>query len=237
MSFLLSASLAAYEPQYKLLHLLEPVARGCPASAGTAVPSSNVASHVEAKYCETRLPKQRACVAYSFGVGGVWDFDKAMVERGCRVRSFDPVCCGGAHPIGPNHDFAPLALAPYDGLLALTNYSTAGLTLKSVLAGYGDTKLDLLRLSVSSRSDWKGLRALVDAPAQLKWVPQLLLNLHFSESTRYDDYAEILGGLKAAGFQPFYVARQPRAEYLQIQEGSRELWSRYEAAFGNTRLR
>jgi hypothetical protein len=39
-----------------------------------------------------------------------------MVAKGCRVLSFDPLCCGGAHRMGPSHDFIPVGLHTYDGL-------------------------------------------------------------------------------------------------------------------------
>lgn len=138
----------AFEAGVRLLHLLTPVARGCPASSGTLVPSTAPSSRVDTAFCETLLPKFRQCVAYSFGIGGVWDFDKAMVARNCRVRSFDPSCCGGSQHFGPTHDFVPLSLASIDGLVATTgNATAAGFTLKSLMTGFGD-KLDLLRMSV-----------------------------------------------------------------------------------------
>ena len=260
-----------YDSAYRLLHLLTPVARGCPASSGTLIPSTAPSSHVDVGFCETLLPKVRQCVAYSFGIGGVWDFDKAMAARNCRVRSFDPICCGGSHIIGPAHEFVPLSLSIYDGLVAPSaatgNATASGLTLKSLVTGFGD-RLDLLRMSVrlpnalepacvprlrkprgpsrseaavdgcaqvSSKYEWKVLRALMDSPALLKSVPQLLLNLHLSDPTSFDLYADVLGDLKASGFVPFYVARQPTAEYLQIQEGTKQLWSRWEVSMGNTR--
>ena len=201
-------------------------------------------------------------------------------------------------------------LAPSDGLVvsspATGNITAAGLTLKSLMAGFGDSqrsmvtqrggglssglshcrgsssqptptspiptpfitagKLDVLRLSVSSRFEWKAaarsrariftltsqpqplglalthyltsqaLRGLVDTPGVLKTVPQLLLSIHFSEPSRYDDYVEMLQALRAHGFLPFYVKRQPSAEYLQIQVGESQLWSSYEVGLGNARL-
>ena len=146
-----------YDSAYRLLHLLTPVARGCPASSGTLIPSTAPSSHVDVGFCETLLPKVRQCVAYSFGIAGVWDFDKAMVARNCRVRSFDPTCCGGSQKIGPSHDFVPLSLAIYDGIVAPSattgNTTAAGLTLKSLMTGFGD-KLDLLRMSVRSPTPW-----------------------------------------------------------------------------------
>ena len=82
----------------------------------------------------------------------------------------------------------------------------------------------------------QALRGLVDTPGVLKTVPQLLLSIHFSEPSRYDDYVEMLQALRAHGFLPFYVKRQPSAEYLQIQVGESQLWSSYEVGLGNARL-
>ena len=49
----------------------------------------------------------------------------------------------------------------------------------------------------------------------------------------WEEYKDILVGLKSAGFLPFYVARQPNAEYLKVQEGSLSLYNRYEVGYGN----
>ena len=302
---------------YKLLRQLTPVEKGCKASSGTKIASSAPALRADPVFCETLLPKMRQCVVYSFGVGRTgWDLDKALASDGrCRVKSFDATCCGGFHSIpylaaSASHDFVPLVLAPSDGLVvsspATGNITAAGLTLKSLMAGFGDSqrsmvtqrggglssglshcrgsssqptptspipppfltagKLDVLRLSVSSRFEWKApargraristltsqphprprpdpyyltsqaLRGLVDTPGVLKTVPQLLLSIHFSEPSRYDDYVEMLQALRAHGFLPFYVKRQPSAEYLQIQVGESQLWSSYEVGLGNARL-
>ena len=69
--------------------------RGCPAANATVV-ANTAGGRVPTSFCETLLPKKRACVAYSFGLEGTWDFDKAMVAKGCRVLSFDPMCCGAS---------------------------------------------------------------------------------------------------------------------------------------------
>ena len=31
-----------------------------------------------------------SCIAYSFGLGTDWSFDKALEEKGCEVHGFDP---------------------------------------------------------------------------------------------------------------------------------------------------
>ena len=320
---------------YKLLRQLTPVEKGCKASAGTKITSSAPSARADPAFCETSLPKLRQCVVYSFGVGRTgWDLDKALASDGrCRVKSFDPACCGGSHSIpyhtaSASHDFVPLVLAPSDGLVVGTpatgNITAAGLTLKSLMAGFGDgrasmgqrarrrlssahawqpwvarhsqvsrgqatgrlatavdarasrsrrfhrlltrrqarcaaaERLEPLRvegaspnpdpnlnpnyprpspaLAVTRCLKWQALRSLVDTPGVLKAVPQLLLGIHFSEPSRYDDYVDVLQALKALGFLPFYVARQPSAQYLQIQVGESQLWSSYEVGLGNVRL-
>ena len=64
-----------------VMRLLVAGARGCPAANATVVTSS-AAGRVPTAFCETMLPKKRACVAYSFGLDGTWDFDKV-----CRPAS------------------------------------------------------------------------------------------------------------------------------------------------------
>lgn len=129
---------------YKLLHHLTPVERGCKASAGTKITSSSPSTRADLAFCETLLPKMRQCVVYSFGVGRTgWDLDKALAtDDKCRVKSFDPACCGGSHTIGPAHEFVPLVIASSDGIVAgapaTGNITAVGLTLKSLMAGFGD---------------------------------------------------------------------------------------------------
>ena len=65
-----------------VMRLLAPGAKGCPAANGTVVPSS-VAGRVATSYCDTLLPKKRACIAYSFGLDGTWDFDKVRAAVHC----------------------------------------------------------------------------------------------------------------------------------------------------------
>ena len=38
-----------------------------------------------------------------------------------------------------------------------------------------------------------------------------------------------------SGFKPFYIVKQPGAEYLQVQEGSFSLFSKYEVSLGNVK--
>ena len=99
------------------MRLLTPMNKGCNSGNASTVPSSYGTKRVPTVYCETLIPTRRQCVVYSFGVDNIWDFDNALLKRGCRVLSFDPFCCGAAHKMGPNHDFIPIGLAPYDGLI------------------------------------------------------------------------------------------------------------------------
>ena len=99
------------------MRLLTPMNKGCSSGNASTVPSSVPTKRVPTVYCETLLPKKRQCIVYSFGVDNIWDFDNALLKRGCRVLSFDPFCCGAAHTMGPEHDFIPIGLAPYDGLI------------------------------------------------------------------------------------------------------------------------
>ena len=140
---------------YKLLRQLTPVEKGCKASSGTKIASSAPALRADPVFCETLLPKMRQCVVYSFGVGRTrWDLDKALASDGrCRVKSFDATCCGGFHSIpylaaSASHDFVPLVLAPSDGLVvsspATGNITAAGLTLKSLMASFGDSQRNMV---------------------------------------------------------------------------------------------
>ena len=167
-----------------VMRLLVPANRGCPAGNGTVIPSSSPLRAPPA-FCDTELPKRRKCVTYSFGISGAWDFDKAMVARGCRVISFDPTCCGAAHRVQENHDFVPIGLATYDGLAdsddpAKPNMTIPVLTMKTIMESYEHNKIDVLRLKVSTNKEWKGLKNLVNTGV-IQEVGQLSLNVHLSD--------------------------------------------------------
>jgi len=220
----------------QVMRLLTPAARGCAAGNGTVVPSSTP-SRVPTAFCDTLLPKKRVPVVYSFGVENIWDFDKTMAVHGCAVVSFDPFCCGGARKLSETQDFVPIGLAAYDGMATSDdprrpNITYPVLTLRSIMEGFGHSKVDVLRMKVGSNFEWKGLRNLINTGA-LEDVSQLSLNLQMADPTMWDEYKFILSGIKKAGFFPFYVAKQPAADYLKIQEGSSALYSAYEVSYGN----
>ena len=98
-----------------VMHLLTASDKGCKSGNATSVKSSSD-KRAGTVYCETLIPKKRQCIGYSFRSDGAWDYESALVARGCRMLSFDPFCCGAAHKIKPNHDFVPVGLAPYDGV-------------------------------------------------------------------------------------------------------------------------
>ena len=92
---------------------------------------------------------------------------QAMVSKGCRVLSFDPLCCGGAHRMGPSHDFIPVGLHTYDGLAdsddpARPNTTFPVLSLRTIMTSYEHPKVDVLRLKVGSNHEWKVLKNLVN---------------------------------------------------------------------------
>lgn len=220
----------------QVMRLLVPGGRGCQAGNGTLVPSST-ALRVPTAYCDTLLPKKRQCIAYSFGVDSVWDYDNALVGKGCHVISFDPFCCGAAHHVKEAHDFVPVGLATYDGLAdskdpAHPNTTHPVMTLRTIMSSFEHQKVDLLRMKVSSPLEWKGLKNLLNLGI-MEDIRQLSLNIHLKDDDMWEEYKSILTGLRSAGFIPFYVSKQPNAEYLKVQEGTQSLHSRYEIAYGN----
>jgi hypothetical protein len=194
-----------------VMRLLVPGPRGCPA-ANASIVSSTSPGRVPTAYCETLLPKKRACVAYSFGLEGTWDFDKAMVSKGCRVLSFDPLCCGGAHRMGPSHDFIPVGLHTYDGLAdsddpARPNTTFPVLSLRTIMTSYEHPRVDVLRLKVGSNHEWKVLKNLVNTGV-LGEIRQLSLHLRMEDRTMWDEYKTILNSVRSAGFHPYYSTKQ-----------------------------
>ena len=220
-----------------VMRLLVPLPRGCPQANATVVSTSSP-HRVPTAYCTELLPKKRACVAYSFGLDGAWDFDKAMVGQSCRVLSFDPLCCGGAHRMGPSHDFIPVGLHTYDGLTdsddpARPNTTFPVLALRTIMESYEHQKVDVLRLRVGTLHEWKVLKNLVNT-GTIQEIRQLSLNLKMEDPTMWEEYRTILMGLRGAGFVPFFVRQQVGAQYLKVQEGSTQLYSAYEVSYGNT---
>jgi len=219
------------------MRLLSPTNKGCLSGNASAVPSSTT-SRVPSVYCETLLPKKRQCIAYSFGVDGVWDYDNALVRRGCRVLSFDPFCCGASHRMAPDHDFVPIGLAPYDGLAESVTFANATypvMTMRTIMDSYQHSKIDVLRLPVGTALEWKTLKNLINTGA-VQEIRQLSLNLKMEDEDMWEEYRYILTSLRSAGFVPFYAAKQPNGKYLQVQEGTQSLHSRYEVAYGNINM-
>ena len=219
-----------------VMRLLVPGARGCPAANATVVPST-ASGRVPTAFCDTLLPKKRTCVAYSFGLDGTWDFDKAMVAKGCRVLSFDPLCCGGAHRMGPSHDFIPVGLHTYDGLAdsddpARPNTTFPVMSLRTIMTSYEHPKVDVLRLRVNSNHEWKVLKNLVNT-GLLGEIRQLSLHMKMEDREMWEEYKTILTGVRSAGFHPHYSSKQTGATYLKVQEGATQLYSSYEASYGN----
>jgi len=220
-----------------VMRLLIPHERGCPGQANGTVIASTDARKVPTAFCSELLPKKRACIAYSFGLDGSFDFDKQMVTATCRVLSFDPLCCGGSHRIGPSHDFIPIGLHWYDGLTdsddpAHPNTTFPVLTLNTIKTSYEHPKVDVLRLKVGTMHEWKVLKNLVNT-GTIQDIRQLSLNLRMEDPTMWEEYRTILNGVRAAGFHPFYVKQQVGAVYLRVQEGQHSLYSAYEVAYGN----
>ena len=145
---------------------------------------------------------------------------------------------GAAHRVKENHDFIPVALATYDGLADSTdpkkpNVTIPVLSMRTIMTSYEHPKIDVLRLKASSNLEWKGLKNLVNT-GTIQDIRQLSLNLNMGDPSMWEEYKYVLTGIRAAGFLPFYVAKQPDAEYLRVQEGSQALYSKYEVAWSNT---
>jgi len=107
------------------------------------------------------------------------------------------------------------------------------MSLRSLMSSFETPKLDVLRMKVSSPLEWKGLKNLINVGI-IQEIRQLSLNLHLRDADMWDEYKTILTSLKGAGFFPYYVSKQPDAQYLDIQEGTTSLHSRYEVSYGNT---
>jgi len=182
-----------------VMRLLVPMRRACAGGNITVVPSTTT-SHVPTAYCDVLLPKKRQCLVYSFNVDSNLDFERAMHKRkdpatgvasGCRVVSFDPFCCGAAHPIAPGHSFVPVGLAAYDGMMQAgpehLNATFPVMTLRTLMSSLSDSKLDVLRLKVRTALEWKGLKNLINI-GTLQEIRQLSLSLDFKDEDMWTEY-------------------------------------------------
>jgi len=220
----------------QVMRLLVPSTRGCASGNGTIVPSS-VPHRVPTAFCDDLLPTKRQGVVYSFGVDTVWDFDSAMLAKGCSVASFDPFCCGAAHRVAPAHNFLPIGLATYDGMMESEdpkhpNITFPVMTLSTLMTSLEQPKVDVLRLKVHTAMEWKVLKNLINT-GTIQDIRQLSLNLQMADISMWEEYRYVINGLRTAGFFPFYVSKQPDADYMKVQEGSQSLYNRYEASYGN----
>ena len=106
------------------------------------------------------------------------------------------------------------------------------MSMKTIMDSYAHGHVDVLRLNVRSNAEWKTLKNLINVGA-VQDVRQLSLALTMEEDDMWEEYRYILAALRGAGFVPYYVAKQPTAKYLQVQEGLKSLYSRYEVSYGN----
>jgi len=218
-----------FDAHRKVMQLLTPQSRGCDSSNGTTV-GDTTPTRTAPAFCATKLPKRRQCVCLSFTKG--LDFGTALAAVGCKTFSFDPF--GTARTVGPNHVFVPADMGSSDGLAKEGNDTIAVLTLRSILDSQDVERVDLLRMTVNSARQWKVLKVLVNNGG-LDGVLQLSLNMTFSDVTMWSEYQNILTTVSNAGFKPFYVVKSPGAEYLQMQEGTFSLYSKYDVALGNVK--
>ena len=100
------------------------------------------------------------------------------------------------------------------------------------VTSYEHPRIDVLRLKVNSNHEWKVLKNLVST-GLLQEIRQLSLNLRMEDRTMWHEYQKILNGVRAAGFRPFYVAKQAQALYMNVQYGSHAFYSAYEVGYGN----
>ncbi|KAL3931599.1 MAG: hypothetical protein SGPRY_001056 [Prymnesium sp.] len=207
------ADASGYDAHHKVMQLLTPQPRGCDASNGTTVGLTTAARAAPA-YCGTKLPKRHQCVCLSFTKG--LEFGSALAEAGCKVFSFDPVG-GAARTVSSNLAFIPADIGTFDGLVKEGNDTVAALTLNSIISSQQLDRVDILRMTIASARQWKTLKYLVNS-GSLDGVLQLSLNMSFCDITMWSEYQIILTLVNNHGFKPFYVVKQPTAEYLQVQE-------------------
>mmetsp|Transcript_33500 Transcript_33500/g.81475 ORF Transcript_33500/g.81475 Transcript_33500/m.81475 type:complete len:256 (+) Transcript_33500:29-796(+) len=219
-----------FDAHHKVMQLLTPQARGCEASNGTTIGVSTPLFTAPA-YCGTRLPKRRQCVCLSFSNGLA--FGSALAAVGCKVFSFDP-SAGVARSLSPSHTAVPADIGTFDGIAKEGNTTFVALTLKSIMDSQEIERVDLLRMTVHSVRQWRTLKSLVNL-GWLDGVLQLSLNMTFSDITMWSEYQNILTMVSNHGFKPYYVVKQPGAEYLQVQEGAFSLYSKYEVGMGNVK--
>ena len=181
-------------------------------------------------------------VVYSFGVGEDASFDVALIEKlGVEVHAFDPtprsVDWVKAQTLPAGFHFAPLGVADFDGVgqfhpptnpehvshSLLPRATARGApvevqfrTLKTLMAGLGHVRIDLLKLDIEG-SEYAVLDQLLD---QKIGVGQILVEYHhqFRDISPRRTRASV-ERLRQAGYRVFYISPTGR-EFSIIHSSS-----------------
>eukprot|EP00755_Sulcionema_specki_P035547 Sspe_Gene.105098::Locus_82145_Transcript_1_2_Confidence_0.750_Length_1646::g.105098::m.105098 len=146
------------------------------------------------------------CLIYSFGVRDDVSFEvEAATMWGCTVRAFDPTISRPPPEFRSitNGTFARIGMGPKDGV-----WEGCGMTrraesckvrrLQTLMAEYGDTHIDLLKVDIDG-AEWEVFKGLEGAALPFD---QLLIELHAPLSSSAPP-ARFFDALAKAGFHPF----------------------------------
>jgi len=150
--------------------------------------------------CMPELP----CVVYSFGIANNWLFDDLMLDHGCSVWSFDPSMTVGTHKRRPTHLFEPIGIGASTGVHrgestlygGKTDYNM--MTLQDLMARYGHTHVDIVRMDVES-AEW-GVLDQWNRDKMWPRIGQLLLEIHLFKPASSSYQAKPLSASEASTY-------------------------------------
>jgi len=170
-------------------------------------------------------------VVYSFGVGNNIAWDLEMIEHyGVELHAFDPtprsVDWIGEQSLPKGFHFHPVGLCGFDGLSGFVvprrehqfNYSSIGSEVESggkincpvkrlatLQAELAHQVIDVLKMDIEGGE----MQALPDILANSPLPGQLLVEFHYNyPEIPYDDFLDLVGQLRAAGYRIFHISER-----------------------------
>ena len=181
--------------------------------------------------CELTPP----CLVFSVGIGNEWTFDKAALDAGCEVHSFDPTIsllkkhraqAARYRNSGYNLHFHEVGLGTsteYEGIYGSKKRGGSGLSAVAslselILRHAGPRKIDILKVDCEGCEWSEFARLATQFPSALCAVGQLYMELHVSSTLGIKtgrqglrDISIFHGHLQQHGFSPFMIKLVPGA--------------------------
>lgn len=128
------------------------------------------------------------CTVLSFGIAYDFDFDRVLLNRGCRVWSFDPDMKPGNYEINERHKFFRLGLGTADGdnVDPDSTYNRIGTyetkRFDTILKDMGVERVNVVRMDIEG-AEWAVLDSMLLSDNPTIKFDQLLLEIHLDRNS------------------------------------------------------